>query len=439
MSETVIKVENLSKQYRIGAKEGYKTFRETLIDSAKAPFLLSKKIAKRVLRPLPSSAAHGRESQENTIWALKDISFEVKQGEVLGIIGRNGAGKTTLLKVLSRITEPTRGRVELRGRVGSLLEVGTGFHPELSGHENIYLYGAILGMDRWEVSRKFNKIVTFAGLEKFVDTPVKRYSSGMYMRLAFAVAAHLEPEILLVDEVLAVGDLEFQKKCLGKMEDVAQREGRTVLFVSHNLAAVRSLCPRALIFDAGRIRMDRDSKDCIEWYVNKSLSHIGTADLTHFRKVAISPDTPAFFKRVHVLGSKDAAEILPVFASGDDIEIELEFEVRRPIRDATLTLIFSRTTGETAATVFSGDQGVPINLLPPKTTYRCRLKEIPLTPGTYQADIGFNQTAVSQAYDVLLGHPIFTISQVPQTGGQFAHRPWGAFYWDQVQWEKVVP
>ena len=193
MSETVIKVENLSKQYRIGAKEAYRTFRETLIDAAKAPFMLCKDIAKKVIHPFSSTPSSITSSEKNTIWAIKDVSFEVKQGEVVGIIGRNGAGKSTLLKILSKITEPTKGRIELRGRIGSLLEVGTGFHPELTGHENVYLYGAILGMDRWEVTRKFDEIVAFAELEKFVDTPVKRYSSGMYMRLAFAVAAHLEP------------------------------------------------------------------------------------------------------------------------------------------------------------------------------------------------------------------------------------------------------
>ena len=202
--DVVIKVENLSKQYRIGAHEGYKTFRETLVDTVKVPFQL--------LSSLLSAPRSKLSSRDDTIWALKDVSFEVKQGEVVGIIGRNGAGKTTILKILSRITEPTKGRVELRGRVGSLLEVGTGFHPELSGHENVYLYGAILGMDRWEVTRKFDEIIAFAELEKFIDTPVKRYSSGMYMRLAFAVAAHMETEILLVDEVLAVGDVAFQKK-----------------------------------------------------------------------------------------------------------------------------------------------------------------------------------------------------------------------------------
>ncbi|MGA1791012.1 MAG: ABC transporter ATP-binding protein, partial [bacterium] len=256
MSSLAIKVENLSKKYRIGAREAYKTFRETLIDSAAAPFRRLKHIG----RPIP---------KEEILWALKDVSFEVKQGDVLGIIGRNGAGKTTLLKIFSRITEPTKGRVTLRGRVASLLEVGTGFHPELTGKENIYLNGAILGMDRYEISRKFDEIVAFAEVEKFLDTPVKKYSSGMYMRLAFAVAAHMEPEILLIDEVLAVGDAAFQKKCLGKMGDVS-KEGRTVLFVSHNMAAVSWLCSRCIYIDEGKIESLGPTDELISRYLADS-------------------------------------------------------------------------------------------------------------------------------------------------------------------------
>ena len=227
MSDLAIRVEHLGKQYRLGGQQArYATFRETVVKAAKAP-----------VRWLKGE----RRSEQNKFWALDDVSFEVKQGEAVGIIGRNGAGKSTLLKILCRITSPTRGRVDVYGRVGSLLEVGTGFHPELTGRENIFLNGAILGMSRKEIHRKFDEIVDFAEIEKFLDTPVKYYSSGMYVRLAFAVAAHLEPEILVVDEVLAVGDAEFQKKCLGKMGDVAN-EGRTVLFVSHNMGAVQTLC-----------------------------------------------------------------------------------------------------------------------------------------------------------------------------------------------------
>lgn len=239
MSKPIIKVENLSKKYQLGARqEAYSTFRESLTGAMKAPL-------QRLLRS-------GSTTEDDTLWALKDINFEVQPGEVLGIIGRNGAGKSTLLKVLSRITEPTTGSIKLYGRVASLLEVGTGFHPELSGRENIYLNGAILGMARREIEHRFDEIVDFAEVEKFIDTPVKRYSSGMYLRLAFAVAAHLDPEILVVDEVLAVGDAEFQKKCLGKMQDVATG-GKTVLFVSHNMNAVEQLCSSAIRLERGHI------------------------------------------------------------------------------------------------------------------------------------------------------------------------------------------
>jgi lipopolysaccharide transport system ATP-binding protein len=251
MSDTIITVENLSKSYLVGLKsanQGYKRYtalRDVIGQEAR-------NIARNAVNIVRGrQVVFGDEVEE--FWALKDVSFEIKRGEVLGIIGRNGAGKSTLLKILSRITEPTKGRVILRGRVASLLEVGTGFHPELTGRENIYLNGAILGMTRTEIRRKFDEIVAFAEVEKFLDTPVKRYSSGMYVRLAFAVAAHLEPEILIVDEVLAVGDTEFQKKCLGKMRDISLGEGRTILFVSHSLPAVLNLCTTAICLDKGAV------------------------------------------------------------------------------------------------------------------------------------------------------------------------------------------
>jgi lipopolysaccharide transport system ATP-binding protein len=315
MSKTIIKVENLSKQYRIGAKEGYKTFRDILLDSAKAPFLLSRDIAKKLIRPLPSAAKSKSKSEENTIWALKDVSFEVKQGEVLGIIGRNGAGKTTLLRVLSKITEPTEGRVELKGRVGSLLEVGTGFHPELTGHENVYLYGAILGMDRWEISKKFDEIIAFAELEKFVDTPVKRYSSGMYMRLAFAVAAHLEPEILLVDEVLAVGDASFQKKCLGKMGDVS-RKGRTVLFVSHQMDSIKRLCASCILLSNGRLT----DYDIPEKTVSRYLE---VEDNTGSEWINLNPNhkQKAYLESIKILNERN--QLVAIFTRDEKIVIEM--------------------------------------------------------------------------------------------------------------------
>ena len=252
MAAFAIQAEGLSKQYRLGQhRQAYRTLREELGRAARAV------VGRR------NEDGNGR----GTIWALADVSFEVEQGEVVGIVGRNGAGKTTLLKILSRITEPTRGYADLRGRMGSLLEVGTGFHPELTGRENVFLNGAILGMKRKEVARKFDEIVEFAGVEKFIDTPVKRYSSGMYVRLAFSVAAHLEPEILIVDEVLAVGDAEFQKRCLGRMDAIG-KSGRTVIFVSHNMPTVTRLCQRAILLDRGRVVLDGRSEDVTAHYLH---------------------------------------------------------------------------------------------------------------------------------------------------------------------------
>jgi len=265
-SELVIRAQGLSKQYRIGASRArYLTFRETLTEALATPL----RKAGRLLRGRSAGAAGSQAS----IWALKDVSFEIRRGEVVGVIGSNGAGKSTLLKVLSRITEPTEGRAEVVGRVGSLLEVGTGFHPELTGRENVYLNGAILGMKRAEIAQKLDEIVGFAEIEKFMDTPVKHYSSGMYLRLAFAVAAHLEPEILLVDEVLAVGDAAFQRKCLGRIGTVAD-QGRTVLFVSHNMTALQSLCHRALWFSDGSLHQDGDAKSVVSGYLRSVTSPV---------------------------------------------------------------------------------------------------------------------------------------------------------------------
>lgn len=256
----IIEVKNLSKLYQIGAKEAYGSLREEIMQAVTAPF-------KRRFSPDTAS------DTDSTLWALKDVSFEVNEGEVVGIIGRNGAGKSTLLKILSRITEPTSGRVTMRGRVASLLEVGTGFHPELTGRENIFLNGALLGMSSAEIRKKFNEIVAFSEIEKFLDTPVKRYSSGMYVRLAFAVAAHIEPEILIVDEVLAVGDAQFQKKCLGKMGEVA-KGGRTVLFVSHNMAAIQNICRRAIFLSQGEIIEDGATELVVERYLTDSIKRV---------------------------------------------------------------------------------------------------------------------------------------------------------------------
>jgi lipopolysaccharide transport system ATP-binding protein len=305
MLETVISVENLGKCYRLRHKssgERYTTLRDVIARQAAAPF---KAIGKRMWAGNRPNDSHPRASglsdnATENFWALKDVSFDVKQGDVIGIIGRNGAGKSTLLKLLSRITEPTEGRIRLRGRVASLLEVGTGFHPELTGRENIYLNGSILGMSRAEIKAKFDEIVAFAEVERFLDTPVKRYSSGMYVRLAFAVAAHLEPEILIVDEVLAVGDAEFQKKCLGKMHDVATG-GRTILFVSHNMQAVSVLCNRGMFFRAGSLEYTGTTKEAIDRYISSFSKADGQDDdpdrrygSGEYRYTLASPDRPIF-------------------------------------------------------------------------------------------------------------------------------------------------
>ena len=263
MSDLAIRCAGIGKQYRIGQRESYRALRDTLSDAITSPF--------RRLRTALEGGNGGSADATPTIWALKDVSLEIRQGEVVGIIGRNGAGKSTLLKILSRITKPTRGTADIYGRVGSLLEVGTGFHAELTGRENVYLNGAILGMQKAEVARKFDEIVAFSELETFIDTPVKRYSSGMYMRLAFAVAAHLEPEIMLVDEVLAVGDAQFQAKCLGKMQDVS-RGGRTVVFVSHSMPSIRRLCTRAVLLADGVVEFDGGVEEAVDRYLVHNLA-----------------------------------------------------------------------------------------------------------------------------------------------------------------------
>jgi lipopolysaccharide transport system ATP-binding protein len=310
MGDLVIRSEKLGKRYRIGAlQQGYRTLRETLVDLSKAPYRAARRAVRREARP-----------EEQILWALKDIDFEVHQGEVLGIIGRNGAGKSTLLKVLSRITEPTTGRVRVAGRVGSLLEVGTGFHPELTGRENIYLNGAILGMRNAEIDQRFDEIVAFSEIEKFIDTAVKHYSSGMFLRLAFAVAAHLTPEILLVDEVLAVGDERFQKKCMGKMEAVG-KEGRTVLFVSHNMNAIHRLCQRVILLEDGKIFAEGDTSEVISQYLNADRSE---AECKEWNTPAQAPgDGTLRLKGIRLLDR--TRRVRSSFEIREPLQIEVEY------------------------------------------------------------------------------------------------------------------
>jgi len=364
--DVAIRVENLGKRYRIGQqRESYKSLRESLVNAAATP-----------LRRLRGEQA----PENNTFWALKDVSFEVKHGEVVGIIGRNGAGKSTLLKLLTRITDPTAGRVEMNGRVASLLEVGTGFHPELTGRENIYMNGAILGMTKREISSKFDEIVAFAEIEQFLDTPVKRYSSGMYVRLAFAVAAHLEPEILLVDEVLAVGDAQFQQKCLGKMGEVA-KGGRTVLFVSHNMSAIERLCKSALYLVQGCSNAFSDVRNGIEHY----FASIAVKE----RVIALSypdvPDKPMQFCTVRInTPNKEAIDM------AEEIVFNIAVLTRRPVDGAYVTInIFDQHdiplywTADISSKRF-------INPAPGRCTLVCHCPAYLLTPGRYTVNFGIN-------------------------------------------------
>ena len=362
MTDIALRVENLSKRYRIGGRqERYKTLRDTIMDTAAAPL----RRLRRLGQPTPS---------EETIWALKDVSFEVKHGEVLGIIGRNGAGKTTLLKILCRITEPTEGCAEIHGRVGSLLEVGTGFHPELTGRENIYLSGAILGMKRSEIDKKFDEIVQFAEIERFLDTPAKRYSSGMYVRLAFAVAAHLEPEILLVDEVLAVGDVGFQKKCLGKMGK-ASHEGRTVLFVSHNMNAVRTLCEAAILLDGGKIVRTGRTLDVTKEY---------EAAWTMPPQTSWSVRQPEHGKELWIARVElrdDGGKLRSRFKYGDKMRITVT--TRGVLQEKRYSLDIHISSRSQGLVMYTGSDRSNIYFDGPASVLECELGPLCLMPGLY--------------------------------------------------------
>ena len=323
MADIVIRAEGIGKKYHIGKKhQSYPTLRESIVDGINKPI--------RRMRNLLQGNPSGVAELDETIWALKEVSFEVKKGEVIGVIGRNGAGKSTLLKILTRITEPTEGYADMFGRVGSLLEVGTGFHPELTGRENIFLNGAILGMHRPEIRRKFDEIVAFAEVDKFIDTPVKHYSSGMYLRLAFSVAAHLEPEILLVDEVLAVGDAAFQKKCIGKMESVS-REGRTILFVSHSMGAITQLCRSAIWLENGYLKLSGPAPEIVSSYLTEGTE----GDSVWNNPTPVANDLEVHLKSASLLTLEN--ETAGIFNYDSDFKIEISYHVLRSIRDLSVT------------------------------------------------------------------------------------------------------
>jgi len=369
VSQYAIRADGLGKRYRIGQREHYRSLRDALTDTVLSP-------VRRLRRGrLPA--------ENNTIWALRDVSLEVAPGEILGVIGHNGAGKSTLLKILSRITEPTEGRAELHGRVGSLLEIGTGFHPELTGRENIFLNGAILGMRRAEIVRRFDEMVAFAEVERFIDTPVKRYSSGMYLRLAFAVAAHLEPEILLVDEVLAVGDAAFQKKCLGRMSDVA-REGRTVLFVSHNLPSIEKLCQRVIVIEGGRLAIQGDPVTCIAAYLSARTEPRSALDLAAVPR--LDPRLVAVYTNLDL----QDGEGNPVSAvgCGEPLEFHLTYAAASEIANPSFGIIISNSMGMPLFFLQTRTQLGLWERAPARGRVVCRVDQVPLIPGDYLLTIG---------------------------------------------------
>lgn len=426
MGNYALKVEGLGKQYRIGSNEGkrtYKSIRDVIAQTVSWPI----RTASNIIRGEGSHYA-GKER----FWALQDVSFELEPGEVLGVIGRNGAGKSTLLKLLTRITEPTTGEIRLRGRVGSLLEVGTGFHPELTGRENVYLNGAVLGMKRHEISRKFDEIVDFAEVERFIDTPVKRYSSGMYLRLAFAVAAHLEPEILLVDEVLAVGDAAFQKKCLGKMSDVAS-QGRTIIFVSHDMGAVQTLTTRCIYLEKGNVFRDGSTGQVVKFYLQNSAANsrllTDNKSIDIYRQKTVD-DAPMRFKDIWIEARLNESGNL---SSGNEFVIHIQIEVYNRISGANLTVSVKNSFGQRVAILFSWDQGFELNLQPGIHTVALTIKGMPLSPDQYFGEFGLNRSTKTAAYDKLLDVPLFR-TDIGENVQFWLERPWGVFHWSDVQW-----
>jgi len=427
MSDTIISVENLSKRYFVGhqsnrARYRYSTLRDVLVRET------SNFTRKAVDLVRGRQVVEGDEVEE--FWALKDVTFDVKQGEVVGIIGRNGAGKSTLLKILSGITEPTAGRVELRGRVASLLEVGTGFHPELTGRENIRLNGAILGMKRAEIRRKFDEIVAFAEVERFLDTPVKRYSSGMYVRLAFSVAAHLEPEILLVDEVLAVGDADFQKKCLGKMEDVARREGRTVLFVSHNLAAIADLARKGILLSSGSIVANGPVSDAITAYLSAKGQPVYVA--------SENATSVPHIKRVEVSTSESNA----VHEFGKPLEVKFLISHAHPMLKGCFSFHIINQFQHSAVHAWALYPDFIYGSKPGETVLTCRFPSLKLNVGRYHIRTHLSEPPGMERYQTLDGLCPFDVVRTASTR-LWAWEPAHCVYhedwnWDVEQFPKTI-
>lgn len=412
---TVIKVENLSKKYIIGHEKQarYSTLRDSLSHNFKS-------VARRLRHPLQVNT---EETELEEFWALKDINFEIQQGEKVGIIGRNGAGKSTLLKILSRIISPTTGKITIKGRVASLLEVGTGFHPELSGRENIFLNGAILGMRKNEIKRKFDEIVAFAEVEKFLDTPVKRYSSGMYVRLAFAVAAHLEPEILIVDEVLAVGDAQFQKKCLGKMEEVSQ-EGRTILFVSHNLPMIQKICDLAVLLEHGKLIEKNESKYVLDGYLKSTQKNqILNINLDIIKRKNQLGELGKFIG-IHILnsGNRESCELL----FGEPFTILLKFKAYTKIQCASFVIRFDTTSELPIIASSSEEKNKSYNIDAGEIVIiKARYKEQFFISGTYNITISCRSG--SQGIDQIISASSITINNIGYKEYKSYQASWGYY------------
>lgn len=406
--EFAIRCEGLSKQYRIGQLEHYKTLRDAIAHAATSPFRrMGKHFASNGTKKPKSEI---RNQKADLIWALNDVSFEVKRGEVVGIIGPNGAGKSTLLKILSRITKPTKGHAEINGRVGSLLEIGTGFHPELSGRENIYLNGAILGMRKAEIDGKFDEIVAFAGVESFIDTPVKRYSSGMYVRLAFAVAAHMETEILLVDEVLAVGDAQFQKKCFSKMRQ-AGRDGKTIVLVSHNMAAVRNICASGLLLHHGLATQCGEINHIVDSYVSE----------LHGDHSNVVEETENFIVD-EVLIKPTGSSVIKTF---EPVEIRVRFRPKVDIADPGLYVsVLTNESGRLLGLDLKDFTSVPLIRAGDTTEIGFRIESIPLLPGPYHVEIHLKDVS-RQLVEFLPRHYSFEVAETPVYGSRRLDRWFG--------------
>ena len=428
----MLEIRGVSKQYKLGGSRTRKAenFRELLERGVSAPF--------RALRGLKGNAA---KLELQTFWALRDVSFHVNQGDVIGIIGRNGAGKSTMLKILSRITSPTEGTITLRGRMASLLEVGTGFHPELTGRENIFLNGAILGMRRAEISARFDEIVAFAEIEKFLDTPVKHYSSGMYVRLAFAVAAHLDPEVLVVDEVLAVGDLSFQKKCLGKMSEVS-RGGRTVLFVSHNMAAIENLCTRAVVLNQGQLLYDGTSKDAIQYYLNSLSTRSGTGHVVELddvgdRRSLLAP----LLKRLEFL-TENEQPLNEGLGIGSRLKVRVHFDLPKATSTFNIGLGFNNVYGQR---IFTAHSLFEPNHWEDERSGRqvlvCEIPSFTLTPGEYTVkvwlDLKTEADAIEDAAKItVLESDFYGTGRVPWNGAMVLKHNWYLEDAERTQAEK---